>query len=296
MNLAWENAISLTLNLKEWKLEEADTDGEIREEYWKAAQRLLASGAALAQQGIELLLKSRIVASSPFLLIAGDPRAWPSGCDKTPTPFADFRTIDAQDLMRVHDTVHPKPLSDEFKRNFEKSRRLRNTIFHTVDRRAKVKVEDILRTIFIASEVLIGPQQWLKRRRQFIEETPESVPNGGEFSQALLVRELVQIIELFGKAEVERFVGLRQRGRRYLCYWCEHECRTIFNEHTAFCAQLSPNEPTSTNLHCFACGADRKVVRTPCTTKACKSNVIDDEDAVCCVCYQGQDEWPPAKA
>jgi hypothetical protein len=58
LNLAWESAIDLLLELKEWKVEGAD---ELScDEYWKAAHRPLATATALAQQGIELLLKAQI--------------------------------------------------------------------------------------------------------------------------------------------------------------------------------------------------------------------------------------------
>ena len=104
------------------------------DEYWASAQKPLSVALALVQQGTELLLKSRIIEVSPFLIFKGDPSLWPSGCDKQEISFSEFKTIDAQDLIRVHDTVVTSRLTEEFKNRYENLRRKRNTIMHTVDK------------------------------------------------------------------------------------------------------------------------------------------------------------------
>lgn len=70
----------------------------------------LSSSLSLVQQAIEFFLKGAIVDTSPYLLIVDEPRNWPAGCSMQDIPFANFRTLDAQDLPRVHDTVAPMPL------------------------------------------------------------------------------------------------------------------------------------------------------------------------------------------
>lgn len=292
LNLAWNNAITLLQDLDEWNISDVDDDGEIQKDYWAAAQRLLATALALTQQGIEMLLKARVANASVFLLISGDPRDWPRGCNQEDVPFADFRTIDAQDLIRAHDTVCTTRLSDEFKDKFEKMRRLRNSIFHTVDQRVKVQVDDILRSILFASETLIGPLEWVALRRAFISASPISVPNGGDFVNAILIRELHQATQGLTNAETERFIGLKQKQRRYLCCLCERNCGEIGLERIAKFAQLVPNAPSSTVLHCYACGLDTHVVRMQCMHDGCKSNVLESEEGRCCVCFKHQDDWP----
>lgn len=289
LNLAWDNAVTLLLNVDDWQLP-AD-DEELSTEYWASAEKLLATAAALAQQGIEFLLKGRIAEVSPFLLLSGEPQKWPKG-DNGKIPFADFRTIDAQDLIRVHDAVHAQMLSDEMKQVFEKSRRLRNAIFHTVDRRPKLTAADILRTVLIASDFLVGPLQWIPRRRSFLGTSPEAIPSGGDNVDIAIVRELSQLIETLPKSDIERFIGLKKTGRKYLCCSCHRAVRHVSVETDALFAQLVPNTATTTLLHCYACNHDTKVVRTRCTTEACKSNVIEAEEGLCCVCFEGQEEWP----
>ncbi len=74
LNLAWGAISELYRNLVNAEVEEWDDDGEVTEEYWQAAQRPISVALALAQQGIELLLKGKIAEISPFLLLVGSPR------------------------------------------------------------------------------------------------------------------------------------------------------------------------------------------------------------------------------
>ena len=96
LNLAWDYAARLLRDLDEAKRYGAEDDDA---SYWSFAGRHLATGLALAHQGAEFLLKGRIASVSPYLLIGSSPRDWPRNCSKVDTPFAEFRTIDAQDLV-----------------------------------------------------------------------------------------------------------------------------------------------------------------------------------------------------
>ena len=73
INLAMDQVFSLYDNIENSELEEWGDCDEI-ESYWKSAQRTLSNALTLVQQGIEFLLKGRIVNVSPFLLISGEPR------------------------------------------------------------------------------------------------------------------------------------------------------------------------------------------------------------------------------
>lgn len=188
LNLAWQSVLSICLGLPEQPVEELgenateeqrlEAEAEDRrwaaevERYWQVSQQELATAVALTQQGTEFLLKGKIADVSPFLLISGDPRDWPSGCDREDIPFADFKTIEAQDLLRAHDTVCTPPLSDQFKDRFEQLRRLRNSVMHTVDRRLRFTTQDGILAILEMVEALVGPNTWLGLRRQQLEEGP----------------------------------------------------------------------------------------------------------------------------
>lgn len=185
INLAWESVITVAQNLagapvENWGDEnDAETIATWKaalDGYLQSAQQALATAVALAQQGTEFLLKSKIAAVSPFLLISSSPGDWPKGCEKADTPFADFKTIDAQDLPRAHDCVCSPRLSEEFRSKFDQLRRLRNTVMHTVDRRARFTVQDGVLAILEVVEALVAPQGWVAIRRSHLQSTPALSP------------------------------------------------------------------------------------------------------------------------
>jgi hypothetical protein len=114
-------------------------DGSAQRDYHAASQRSLANALAIIQQAQELGLKSRIAAVSPYLLIAGDPRGWPKN-SAGDLSFSEFRTIDASDLIRVHNTVCSTGVDDRFVQVFEDTRRRRNLIVHLGRHRVRSKV------------------------------------------------------------------------------------------------------------------------------------------------------------
>jgi len=286
LNLAWDAVARLLIDL-----DYADLDAEGEEEltkkvYWKAAQHPISVALALAQQGIELLLKGRITEISPFLLLTG-PRDWPSGCNGKDTPFADFRTIEAHELIRVHDTVVSERLSDSFKSQFENIRRLRNTIFHGVDKRLRPTVEDVVRVVLEAVHCLYEPRGWVRLRRDYLESTPNSIAYSGPGSELILIEEMLHAIKILKPFETKKYLGFHKNRRRYICYTCALNCSEADLEPKI--AVLDPNTPDSTTLYCFVCDKHYAVIRQKCTNDKCLGNVIDAEDGVCLSCYKGVD-------
>jgi hypothetical protein len=51
LNLAWDAVSTLYLDLENADVKGCDDDGEVTDEFWKAAQRPLANAVAIAQQG-----------------------------------------------------------------------------------------------------------------------------------------------------------------------------------------------------------------------------------------------------
>ncbi len=72
LDFAWDTTSNLLT-----EFDEADCYGydkeEISEKYWAAARRRLTTSLAVAQQGAEFILKGKIAAISPYLLIADAP-------------------------------------------------------------------------------------------------------------------------------------------------------------------------------------------------------------------------------
>lgn len=69
MGFAWETVCGLLLDLDDAEYFGVDRK-EVSDEYWETAKRRLATGLAITEQGVELLLKGKIAHISPFLLIS----------------------------------------------------------------------------------------------------------------------------------------------------------------------------------------------------------------------------------
>lgn len=249
-------------------------------------RRRLAVAITLLQQGTEFLLKAKIAAVSPLLLIAGGVREWPKGCDKSDIPFAAFRTLDAQDLPRLHDAVTSARLSDTFRQSYDAARMLRNTIVHTVDKKLSKTAKDVLVSLLETTEALIAPQGWLPVRKQYLNQYPDP-----RFTYNSLITEMNNVINALSPADAQRFFGLKRGLRRYRCYRCHTACdgdwAIEFDEDKGL-AQLEHRGPEATQIHCLTCGESYKVLRKPCTAADCRGSVIDPEDNVCLTCLSEQ--------
>lgn len=266
------------------ELEDWDSDGEIKEEFWQAAKQPISVALALSQQGIELLIKARIAEISPYLLLAGSPREWPSGCSEKDTPFADFRSIEAHELVRAHDAVVTPRLSESFKTQFERLRRLRNLIFHGVDKNSRPKAEDVIRIILEAVSCLHQPKSWIQIRRDYLENTPNSIAFSSDQVEYVLISEMLNVIERLTTSEIKKYFGFNKKQRTYICNSCAGNCRDAGFEPKV--ALLSPNTATATQVYCFICNKHYPVIRKKCGRDGCPGNVFDEEDDICLTCYR----------
>jgi len=285
LNQAWDTAMSLLLELKDADAFELDAP-EV-EEYWAAASTKLATALTIAQQGGEFLMKSRIVAVSPFLLIANSAREWPKTNEVGDISFSLFRTVDAQDLVRLHDNCASVKLSPEFITHFDALRVRRNTIMHTVDKRLTLHVRELVESILLVHQHLAPNREWIHRRRDFLDESESSKLYTNEWVDPRLVREFVAVRELLKPKAMKEYFGHDKTQRSYICPTCSYEtCRD--HEVEARLAVLRPNDPTSTTVWCFVCAEQDVVVRTDCEASDCPGNVISLEWEKCLTCGADQ--------
>lgn len=279
LNLAWSTCLELANNL-----DDANSDNpleDITDEYWKASQRPLATAVSLIQQGTEFLLKARIAEVSPFLLFAGSPSEWPRHRNRTDIPFSEFKTIQADELIRVCNTVSTVSLSDEFKHRFERLRRIRNTVMHTVDPRLRFNATEIIESILEVSDELIEARIWTAIRRTFLENEPNSVAYSPDHVDPLLALECLSVISMLKPAQLTKHFQFNPRQRRYFCLQCTLASRDW--DLRVITAQLLPNTPSSTSLYCFVCRRTEVVSRKDCPEENCHGNVIY-EDGTCLTC------------
>lgn len=297
LNLAWNTLISLSTKLKDaeyfYNVYYSDENEEVidqlsSEQYWKQAQRPLSTALSLIQQGTEFLLKGHIATVSPYLLILGDPSNYPSKSHERNIRFSEFKTIDAQDLVKVYNTVSTGRLPDNFRQRFEDLRSKRNIIMHTVDPELYIKTENLFVEILEICHYLIEPNSWIKIRGQFIQNEPESVlysPETRELFNLMLALEINLVIDLLTPSANNKYFNFNKKTRRYFCPSCYSGFRENYeDEQIPRLAQLIPNEPTSNTIYCLVCNESYEVLREDCTAEDCLGNVIDPDDGTCLTC------------
>lgn len=297
LNLAWDTLISLSTKLKDaeyfYNVYYSDENEEVidqlsSEQYWKQAQRPLSTALSLIQQGTEFLLKGHIATVSPYLLILGDPSNYPSKSHERNIRFSEFKTIDAQDLVKVYNTVSTGRLPDNFRQRFEDLRSKRNIIMHTVDPELYIKTENLFVEILEICHYLIEPNSWIKIRGQFIQNEPESVlysPETRELFNLRLALEINLVIDLLTPSANNKYFNFNKKTRRYFCPSCYSGFRENYeDEQIPRLAQLIPNEPTSNTIYCLVCNESYEVLREDCTAEDCLGNVIDPDDGTCLTC------------
>lgn len=286
LNLAWSSTLGLMLKLDDRDVEASQEDDEIPDGYWTAAQKPLGVALGLTQQGAEMLLKAGIASISPYILIAGEAHDWPAGSHADDTSFSSFKTIDAHDLVRTFNTVSSRRLDGTFCDLFEKTRQLRNVVMHSVDQSSRLTAKDVLVRILRFYTALVENPDWVATRRSHLETTPDSIAYSTDHVDAVMVREFMKVLDVFEPAEMRDFFRVDKRQRFYSCYSCNLNTH-VYGDVRALSAQLTPNTPESTTIHCFICGATSSVTRSPCRMTECPGNVIG-EDGTCLTCDEAQ--------
>ncbi len=267
-----------------------DKDEEIDAELWQSAQRTLATSLLLTHQGCELLLKGRIAHVSPYLLLSSDIKQWPRASTNNDVSFEDIRTIDAQDLIRLHDIVSAKPLSGEFRNGYTALRQKRNTVAHGISKSIQFTSKEMLKSILEIVHELLPTEKWFSLRRNRLENNADSVLYPGEsvdHHEFVLTREALILIQEFDRKDLIRYFRFDKRRRRYYCPTCTtYDCIEYLDGPRL--GVLEPNSPQSKVLYCFVCGEKHEVIRTKCIHEDCKGNVISKSDNQCLTCLDDQ--------
>jgi hypothetical protein len=300
LNMAWEMAINVGLDADTEKLnhphgqedcikDESDNWDAVKLKYARLNDRAFASvvrrelgnSVSLLHQGIEFVLMARISQVSPYLLIASSPREWPKPTPGNDTPFADFRTVDSQDLIRIYNLTSREHLSDNFVTMFNKLRLFRNRIIHSIDRRAEFSSIYVIEQILEVSYDLFGERQWTDLRRNFLERIPNS-----EFSRNHLVYELNCVYKHLNPSLCFKHFGFRKNKRRFFCHVCNNEMDSDWCvEEDMGLAQLIDEQADM--IYCTACNAKHEVKRIGCPDKECPSDVFGEicpGEFMCLVC------------
>ena len=280
LNVSWHGGMSLLTDLDNARYFTDDVDAKL-DKYFTSAKPNLITQISIAQQGIEICLKGKIAELSPYLLIHGNPRDWPKNSDKKDIYFADFRTIDSQDLIKVYNTISKDKLPQIFIDGFNKLRKKRNTIVHTVDKRVNVHIAEIFLEILNAFQYLFTDQKWTTIRREYLKNSP-GVHLYENFVETQIIWEFSLLIDLLNPESLKKYFNFNKRQRKYICPICKSNIGDT--DEYPRTALLKPNSPKSENLYCFVCYENIPIIRHSCKNEDCNSNVISIEFGMCTYC------------
>ncbi|KIC82637.1 hypothetical protein [Pseudomonas sp. C5pp] len=285
-DFAWDIVISFITTLDEaGQYVEVDKDDEAQ--FWEAARQRILTSLIIAQQGVELAIKGKLVAFSPYLLL-GSPSDWPKDKTGQGVEFSEFKTIDAHDLIKAYNMVSPQPFDAKFVELFDRVRKVRNSAMHSVNAKLRISPKEVILIILEAHEHLFPDQNWVKTRKEFLFSAPDAqVYFDNDHIEGVLVRECWAVYKLLSKSERQRFFKVAAGVRKYICPACSYESVKVDGPVPRY-AVLEPNKPTSTTLWCFVCDDTHLVSRTHCYDAACKGNIISDEYGSCCTCGEEQ--------
>lgn len=288
-DFAWDIVISFLTTLDEaGHYSGVEIQEDDKRAFWEAARQRVLTSLIIVQQGIELAIKAKIVSISPYLIIAGSHSDWPKDRTGDGISFSEFRTIDAQDLIKVHDIAHEKPFNEDFYKLFEKVRKLRNKAMHSVDSNLSVSAKEVVVILLEAHNHLYKGENWASTRREFLYNSPAAqVYLDNDHINGLVAKEFLTIFKLLTPSQAAHLFEVDKKQRLYICPACSYETNKYELIEPRY-AVLSPNAPTSTELYCFVCNEAHPVTRMNCETDECRGNVISDEYGSCCTCGSDQ--------
>jgi hypothetical protein len=227
---AWCSATSLLINrLESFGYVEMVEPDIILNEYFESIQTNMRSSLALVQQGVEFYLKARICEVSPFLLIGSKPENWPRNCSHKDIAFSDFRALDAQDLVKVINTVCKSKLSDEFIEWFNSLREKRNKFIHSVSIQENLKEIDIIKNVLDAIKFLQPNMSWMDIRKASLVKSTEDVLSrlhqieevtSNAYNLGILQREFLKVVDSLTPAESKTYFSFDKKKRRFICETC----------------------------------------------------------------------------
>ncbi len=285
--LAWQISMQAILDYESAEEYVSFEDREAAAaEYWFKTQPMLANAFSLIQQAMEMALKGRIAKISPYLLISRDPRDWPKGVDTRPTPFSEFRTLDAADLVRVHDSVSEVPLDPAFLPFWDEVRRDRNRIMHSVSSRP-FDPATVVRTILKAVRHLFSELPWPTRLQIMQDEGKYAAFGFQDGNHNIVLNQIDIAVRHLTPSENKLHFGFDTRRRAYVCPKCYYLSNRDWQDEWPKLAQFPVKQPRSRTLACFVCDTVTMVERQHCNHFDCEADVL--HEGMCLTCLGQQD-------
>lgn len=285
--------VSLVALLKEYEENLSfSSDDSFEQKYFEHSKPILMSAFTLVQQTVEFFLKGKIAEVSPYILIANDGRNWPKGADKNDISFQDFRTIDAQDLIKIHNTFSSNRLDNEFITWFNQMRVIRNKIIHSVSIKTSIKPEELAIAILTAHEYFFGEKNWINSLFDYHVKLPsndldivsEEELEGYRYFE--VHEELSLVIKSLPPRFVKQFFGFDPKAKSIVCNICESKFEKIYSyedEHwKKHNIKTLIQQSKKLNYFCFVCNNKLEVLNASCID--CQEMKLDKNTGKCIWC------------
>jgi len=292
LHTSWSTIIDIMVHSPDRTLEKRDAKSNYNEKYKKSVRPALAACIASVTQSVEFFLKGRICDISPYLLISSDVKGWPKGSDVKNVDYTEFKTVDAQDLLKIHETMceNSRQLGPKFKDWYLDLRKKRNKIMHTVDKGAEYAPFDILILILECHEYFYGTNKWTIARRLFIKNYALNglIYNEGDNDgvvNEILLHELSVLFENIKPAQAKRFFCFNKKDRASKCPSCLIPIHKYYSDckQTDMLINTLQKVDNEDYMKCFVC-RDTAKYSGNCNDNECYGETISLSSGECLWC------------
>ncbi|PTV44551.1 hypothetical protein DBL02_12760 [Acinetobacter oleivorans] len=272
VNEAWEKINNLSRNYHEigeslifLKKYNAPTEVQVLalEQFWFKERPKLISALTLILQSVEFRLKGLIAEISPYLLLSSSSKGIPKADKNGIISFAQFHSVDAQDLVKVYETFSNKKLNMKFKNWYEDIRILRNRFMHTVDKTSDINPEIIFKSIIIAHKYLVSVNQnWLQNRLNYLCKASEKEIDPDELGRLTLMvhSELFYVVHVCSREILFEIFKYDKSHDEDFCLNCLNvmgKYEFFDSRYVDFCIGTIQKNKRTHKYECIFCGSEQ---------------------------------------
>ena len=259
------------------------------QQYIEAAQSDLQGIYTLIQQSQEIGLKSRICEVSPYLLLKRtDIR--PADSSSNTWDFTDFPTLDASELVRVHNMFCSLVLSQQFQLQYDEMRRSRNKISHLGIYRRSIDPHVIIGILQTHYQELYPGRNWMHDRLHFATLHRWADYADHHFNERTgLFNELSHLLPGLSDSQFAWLMKHDRKETRYICHSCVADANFEYGSEVPTAYRID-----DASVHCVICDSVYPMRAGRCARDDCASELLSadpDSDGQCMHCGWSQDDW-----